>query len=70
MKQQTDSGPHPLERLVPEITSDQAAAAGQTAANLINQMLSQHDVRGARIDPAQAAEAARSATTSDQIACY
>jgi hypothetical protein len=63
VKQQTDSDPRPLDRVVPQITSDQAAAVGQTAADLINQMLAQHDVRGTRIDPAQAAEAARSATT-------
>jgi uncharacterized protein (DUF2147 family) len=62
-KQETDSGLRPLDRIVPQITSDQAAAVGQTATDLINQMLAQHDVRGARIDPAQAAEAARSATT-------
>jgi hypothetical protein len=63
VKQETDSGLRPLDRIVPQITSDQAAAVGQTAADLINQMLIQHDVRRARIDPAQAAEAARSATT-------
>jgi uncharacterized protein (DUF2147 family) len=43
------------------ITPDQAADAGRSAADLINQMLMHHDVRGGRIDPGQAAAAASSA---------
>jgi hypothetical protein len=44
-----------------QITPDQAADAARSAADLINQMLMQHDVRGGRIDPGQAAAAASSA---------
>jgi hypothetical protein len=59
-KQQTDPGLRPFDPVVPQTTSDGAAAAGRSAATLINQVLTKHDlVRGARIDPVQAAEAAR-----------
>jgi len=44
-----------------QFTEDQAAAAGQTAADLINQMLLEHGVAGARIDRGDAALTARSA---------
>jgi uncharacterized protein (DUF2147 family) len=51
----------PLDLDLSRITPDQAADAGRSAADLINQMLMQHAVPGARIDPGQAAAAAGSA---------
>jgi hypothetical protein len=46
---------------VSKITGGQAADAGRTAADLINQILNDHGVGGARVDRGQAASAARSA---------
>jgi uncharacterized protein (DUF2147 family) len=54
--------PHVLDLDLSQITADQAAEAGRSAAGLINQMLAQRGFRGARVDPDQAAAAARSAT--------
>jgi uncharacterized protein (DUF2147 family) len=58
----TSRSPRLLDLDLSQITADQAAEAGRSAAGLINQMLTQQGFRGARVDPAQAALAARSAT--------
>jgi len=58
----TSRAPRLFDLDLSQITGDQAADAGRSAADLINQMLIQHGVGGARVDPAQAALAARSAT--------
>jgi uncharacterized protein (DUF2147 family) len=57
----TSRGPRLLDLDLSQITADQAADAGRSAAGLINQMLTQQGFGGARVDPDQAAAAARSA---------
>jgi uncharacterized protein (DUF2147 family) len=61
VKENASRGLLPLDLDLSRITPDQAAEAGRSAADLINQMLTQHG-GGARVDPSQAAMAARSTT--------